>query len=1417
MNIGSNVEDTKTHMSTMHDFDIFNTTFIPKFVPRDTAIFNDMITHIKESIGKNLSDDEVIELEGRIGSNTSMLIAHNTTKWSSTIYEAISEDNVKFRRFTKDQAEAREALKDIITQSQEGRQTDREENLVALQRAMSKITSLQLFIETFQDQPPKTDPIILTKHEQQRAANQLRYTTSMDGLEKIAKGLNDTSTAIRHYSDMEIECSSKLYNEMKLVSLESISLEDGSSDTNNLKLLKVVQERIADLGKVYESLVHCIRGILSSHYTITNSVGSEKTLSLLSNKEFHLPNKLDDQPSPIIAQVLISSIRSILHSCPKQTWALHGTLERIFVDVSKSSIHWSPIQSDSPEFTWTSLKGFYDTQNKSLYEILERRDFNAVHKSFHTLITGDIDDRGGGANTRGGRDDAVATIAWWIRYHTRSGFKDRQKIKDVFNHAFGPLGDGDIQSTIDKLRKLIPSVRRLGIKLSYESVVTQSVNVLQSRHPSFISSLEEFKRVPHDKYEEDAIDVIDAFLSRVERIVQTIHHTVPRTKTDDIDYARIIFDSGVKHIDPSHGVRSSTHVGDDNERSTTHVGDNNERALRTENTTQRSSANNSRGTTTKPNGAPGLMQCRGRGCTKNVEKFVLDRLGLSRPGLTTLCRECYLEVQRRGEVKLSTGTSPNFRVGRDHPQTQRAFALLGMTTTSKGRKQALPNNTRRGQANVATNAPLTYTRPIPTTKPKGKPPTPTTTKEQVDEEENDHIGSSTYEEGIETSFNHMANSASILRDDEEGEATEEYDATFCSIPQDASQRAHATKACGMTLELEDDHETIEFLIAPLNEQVHMALDENITEMHECVNEMQRAGWTRTEDESTLTISELHQNIDTTIGNCWETPILGRTTSMSSTTESTLDMSMEDEPTPQGCRQSNIRDYMTTQNDGSPPETMSPTIKSPNKANKTETKHEDDPPPHMGGEREVDPIVDANGMHSGYHITEPNGHKHTINLDKCMHTNCIRYSDNFAWAKYCDLCANLEHTESFTTKKCDECDITQLHDPKTPPTTKSPTDEPTSTSTRDDMVTAIIQGLLEVESEANTTHDLEEGEIQASTTTSRHLTWCDGEFWEGGCTHSHSPPEPITDNDGITIGRIVWNPDGTHTRIEYEPCEHECARYYDPINDIPLCAECHSVSLPPNEAQHSLTSCSQCAPKSETLRCHEVIGSPIIPKQTRRKQTTPKRAKDIQHRVLRTNNTSTTPNETTWGHVARKPVSKRDDEFIRDEWCWDSDSTDEGATPESPTWSEICDHDQRVDEEWEEEEEAESHHQDEEEPAQYRALLSTPGDTLMETTQSRPNQWFAKCGTKGCPCEASYNGQDEEPCSKHCRHHGGCKTNVHYYPRQYPRAGDARQPTDNIESHTTMKKMALRAQPSHPRTTPKSYHHSYCGTRGEPRV
>ena len=226
-----------------------------------------------------------------------------TTEWTSIIYDRVYKDNVINRRTSKTMAKIVEDIKSALIMERTHRDTDRREALRLIHNMRDKISDLELEKSNIKIDIIRPKERILTRHEQQRSKHKDRYEVAMRELEKIAVGLQDTAAAIRHYSQMEIECSSKLHKDIELISLESISqdtINEPSISDDSLRILDTIQDRITNLGTVYESLTNCIRGVLSSNYTITENISSEKVLSLLTTKEFELPRQLDGQPSPIM-------------------------------------------------------------------------------------------------------------------------------------------------------------------------------------------------------------------------------------------------------------------------------------------------------------------------------------------------------------------------------------------------------------------------------------------------------------------------------------------------------------------------------------------------------------------------------------------------------------------------------------------------------------------------------------------------------------------------------------------------------------------------------------------------------------------------------------------------------------------------------------------------------------------------------------------------------------------------------------------------------------------------------------------------------------------------------------------------------------------------------------------------------------
>ena len=107
------------------------------------------------------------------------------------------------------------------------------------------------------------------------------------------------------------------------------------------------------------------------------------------------------------------------------------------------------------------------------------------------------------------------------------------------------------------------------------------------------------------------------------------------------------------------------------------------------------------------------------------------------------------------------------------------------------------------------------------------------------------------------------------------------------------------------------------------------------------------------------------------------------------------------------------------------------------------------------------------------------------------------------------------------------------------------------------------------------------------------------------------------------------------------------------------------------------------------------------------------------------------------------------------------------------------------------------------------------DTSRRSHPLIPNspstRWYAPCATPLCPCTASFNGQEDQACTKSCRTHGPCDHNKHTYPRQDPRKGDPRQPP-------TTKHVARMTREEHKkaRQTPTYYRSSHSGSSAQPR-
>ena len=129
----------------------------------------------------------------------------------------------------------------------------------------------------------------------------------------------------------------------------------------------------------------------------------------------------------------------------------------------------------------------FKLQNRVLFSILEQHHFNAVQRTFNSMVTGLNDNES--VNSQASDGDGVGVISHWLQYHMQQSHVEKMKLVDVFNWAYGLFGSGDVTKSVITLRKYIPSARRLHIKLSWHRVIYQSAMVLSERHVAFITKM----------------------------------------------------------------------------------------------------------------------------------------------------------------------------------------------------------------------------------------------------------------------------------------------------------------------------------------------------------------------------------------------------------------------------------------------------------------------------------------------------------------------------------------------------------------------------------------------------------------------------------------------------------------------------------------------------------------------------------------------------------------------------------------------------------------------------------------------------------------------------------------------------------------------------------------------------------------
>jgi len=239
-------------------------------------------------------------------------------------------------------------------------------------------------------------------------------------------------------------------------------------------------------------------------------------------------------------------------------------------------------------------------------------------------------------------------------------------------------------------------------------------------------------------------------------------------------------------------------------------------------------------------------------------------------------------------------------------------------------------------------------------------------------------------------------------------------------------------------------------------------------------------------------------------------------------------------------------------------------------------------------------------------TTPHGVTNTRHLRPCTHEMCYRYCDDYTGSTHCDLCANIEGTEDWTTTECPECyNITDIKasDQDTRKNTTHDdsietmhTTSPEHEASKEHILTERHQCLPQVEARGHheslegtsTTKDAETrshafmGTLQSRMPSTQHTTepepntngYIRSKCWNEGCTNTllddveifceecEDQMEPMKVSQLDTTTNHTSPTQGPHKRLRSRDTRGT-VESNQPHLDLPPCTSRRSRTLLPN--------------------------------------------------------------------------------------------------------------------------------------------------------------------------------------------------------------------------------------------------------------
>ena len=135
--------------------------------------------------------------------------------------------------------------------------------------------------------------------------------------------------------------------------------------------------------------------------------------------------------------------------------------------------------------------------------------------------------------TYGQQNDGISIIVRIIHYHCQQGYHRKHSATHYFNFCFGAFVNSDPMKACASIREELRVAIRLGIKVSYDSTLRRCAEMIQRRGPSFHEPMRSWTTCPDPRYENDCLQLFDAFLADVERVTRHTQDTLIDLKDQD--------------------------------------------------------------------------------------------------------------------------------------------------------------------------------------------------------------------------------------------------------------------------------------------------------------------------------------------------------------------------------------------------------------------------------------------------------------------------------------------------------------------------------------------------------------------------------------------------------------------------------------------------------------------------------------------------------------------------------------------------------------------------------------------------------------------------------------------------------------------------------------------------------------------